>query len=327
METTFHFERHAYSGFEPSRAFDVVYGGHFEHRLLSPRRSAMEHLRLVLGDIRLEAGRYDFPVVAQGVMPRDCVCFGMVAEGLEVTRYNTELASEDSVQIYAPGTELMYHAKGPSRWISFAVAQEVIERVAQQRFGRPFNRPSHGFASLGIHPRRRAFLRQLADDAFALASAMQPDGFGVTLASEISDAFVTAYVDALGSAALTDRTSRSATAERHYHLILACERLMLSQGAVDIDLADVARRSGYSRRSLELIFQRGVGMTPGRWFTNIRLNGALRELLAPAPNCSVTDVATRWGFRHLSRFAQQYRCAFGELPSQTLKSHEHATLH
>jgi len=86
----------------------------------------------------------------------------------------------------------------------------------------------------------------------------------------------------------------------------------------EVNLSELAQQSGYSLRSLELIFRRSVGMTPGRWFTNIRLNGALRDLIAPTPGCSVTDVATRWGFRHLSRFAEQYRNAFGELPSQTL---------
>ena len=71
-------------------------------------------------------------------------------------------------------------------------------------------------------------------------------------------------------------------------------------------------------KNFELIFRNGVGMTPGRWFMNIRLNGALRELISPTADTSVTEVATRWGFRHLSRFAEQYRRAFGELPSQTL---------
>ena len=32
----------------------------------------------------------------------------------------------------------------------------------------------------------------------------------------------------------------------------------------------------------------------------------------------VTDVAMRWGFFHQSRFAQQYREQFQELPSATL---------
>jgi hypothetical protein len=80
------FEQHNYSGFDASRAFDIVYGGHFEHRLLSPKLSTMEHQSLVLDDMRVESGHYDFPVIAQGVMPQGAVCFGMVVEGIDLTR-------------------------------------------------------------------------------------------------------------------------------------------------------------------------------------------------------------------------------------------------
>ncbi|WP_445673139.1 helix-turn-helix transcriptional regulator [Pseudomonas inefficax] len=86
-----------------------------------------------------------------------------------------------------------------------------------------------------------------------------------------------------------------------------------------LELEDISKRSGYSRRALELIFKSNTGMPPGRWFMNIRLNGVMRDLLTATPDCLVIDVASKWGFRHLSRFSYQYRRAFGELPSETLR--------
>lgn len=318
MEFLSHFEHHRYSGFEPAQAFDVVYGGHFEHRLLSPKRATMDHQRLVLGDVRIETGCYDFPVIAQGAMPKDSVCIGLVAEGAEITRFNTEAIQDDEIQIYGPGVELMYHAAGASRWINFTAPQAALQRVAEARIGRPLMLPARGVASTRLHRGRRAYLRQLADDAFALARTLQPSAIGAVLAQEISRAFVVAYVDALCEAEMAHRAPRTSTAWRHHLVILACERLVLATGMTDIDLTEVARRSGYTLRSIELIFRDSVGMTPGRYFMNMRLNGTLRDLLAAGTACSVTEVASRWGFRHLSRFAEQYRKAFGELPSQTL---------
>ena len=315
---SFAYELHTYSGFEPSQVFDVVYGGHFEHRLLSPKRSNMEHQRLVLGDVRIETGCYDFPVIAQGAMPADSICIGLVAEGAELTRCNIELIGDEEIQLYSPGVELMYHAVGPSRWINFTAPNAMLQDVAQARGGRPLDLSVRGVMSLRLHQGQRAYLGQLAQDAFALAQSMQPGGVFPELAREISRGLVVAYVDALIAADMVARTAKTSTARRHHQLILACERLMLGKGMTSLALSEVARRSGYSKRSLELIFRRGVGMPPSRWFLNIRLNGALRELIAPKADCTITDVATRWGFRHLSRFAGQYQRAFGELPSQTL---------
>lgn len=52
----------------------------------------------------------------------------------------------------------------------------------------------------------------------------------------------------------------------------------------------------------------------------IRLSRVRAELLRSDPQrVRVTDVATRWGFLHQSRFAQQYREEFDELPSATLQ--------
>jgi AraC-like DNA-binding protein len=52
----------------------------------------------------------------------------------------------------------------------------------------------------------------------------------------------------------------------------------------------------------------------------VRLDHVRTELLHSDPaEVRVTEVAMRWGFFHQSRFAQQYRDRFGELPSATLR--------
>ncbi|MCD0503339.1 helix-turn-helix domain-containing protein [Bordetella petrii] len=312
--------RHVYSGFEPSQAFDIVYGGTFEHRLLSSRRSSMEHQRLTLGDIRLETGCYDFPVVAQGSMPADAICIGFMAAGSDITRYNTASIGPEEIQIYPPGVELLYHAADSSRWVNFTVSEERLRQAALAQRQRPLSIARRAAYSVRLCNGGRAALTYLADDAMALARRLQPTGgMAPDLAATIGQSLLAGYVDALLDAAPARRTERTAAEQRHHLLITACERLVLSGADADITLSAIARRSGYSLRSLELIFRQSVGMTPGRWFMTARLNGALRDLLTCCPAGSVSDIAGKWGFRHLSRFSQYYRQAFGESPSDTLK--------
>ena len=81
----------------------------------------------------------------------------------------------------------------------------------------------------------------------------------------------------------------------------------------------LARVAGVSVRSLHAAFQEQRGESPMAYVRRIRLGRVRAELLRSDPTkVRVTDVAMRWGFVHPSRFAEQYREQFGELPSVTL---------
>lgn len=312
------FQHYSYSGLDPSLACDIVYGGLFEHRLLSARHSTMTHQRLASQNAMLETGRYDFPIVACGTMPKDILCVGFMAEGAETTRYNTLSIDADEIQLYPPGAELLYHATGSSRWVNLIVPEPLLQSFVTQRYGRPLELPRRDAISIRLPVGGRARLTQLTDDAFALARTLEPAGISNVLANGIFDGLLEGYATAIGTATFGD-LKRMSVANQHLRLILACEHLAVSEDVLQADLDDIARRSGYSRRALELIFNRTTGMAPGRWFLNIRLNGVMRNLLTATPGTQVIDIAARWGFTHMSRFAFQYQRAFGELPSQTLR--------
>jgi AraC-like DNA-binding protein len=82
------------------------------------------------------------------------------------------------------------------------------------------------------------------------------------------------------------------------------------------ELADITR---VSERSLQAGFRRYVGMSPTSYLRQVRLDRAHEELRQADPaQTTVADVARRWGFRHLGRFAGTYRARFGVSPSHTL---------
>lgn len=86
-----------------------------------------------------------------------------------------------------------------------------------------------------------------------------------------------------------------------------------------LTLARIAAAAQCSARTLHRAFQQSRGSTPLQQLKEIRLARVRRDLLAPQSSASVTEVALRWGFAHLGQFSVDYRKAFGEKPSETMR--------
>jgi AraC-like DNA-binding protein/tetratricopeptide (TPR) repeat protein len=84
-------------------------------------------------------------------------------------------------------------------------------------------------------------------------------------------------------------------------------------------VGELARSCGVARRSLQESFRRCLGCAPIEHLRRVRLQLARQELLAAPRNASITQVAARYGFSHLGRFATWYRQHYGETPSATLR--------
>ena len=96
--------------------------------------------------------------------------------------------------------------------------------------------------------------------------------------------------------------------------------LLRSRPAQPWTVAELAAEVSMSVRSLQEGFRRSLDTTPMAYLRGLRLEKVHQELAAADPAAvSVTEVATRWGFVHLGRFAAAYSRAFGERPSATLR--------
>jgi AraC-like DNA-binding protein len=95
--------------------------------------------------------------------------------------------------------------------------------------------------------------------------------------------------------------------------------ILAARAAEPVSIAEVASELGIGLRSLQVAFRRVHGIAPREMLNRIRLANAREKLLSGDPAVDVTTVALDSGFAHLSRFADAYRRAFGELPRETLR--------
>ena len=100
------------------------------------------------------------------------------------------------------------------------------------------------------------------------------------------------------------------------HVKLAVDFMHANIGR-PITIQSVALAAGTSSRSLEVGFRSFKGTTPAAYLRTIRLQAARSDLCDPASTRSTSEIALRWGFFHLGRFAKFYKDAYGEAPSET----------
>ncbi len=113
--------------------------------------------------------------------------------------------------------------------------------------------------------------------------------------------------------------SRQMSTTRSY-IVEKLHRQTIVDAANVPSIFEVCQRLQVSRRTVQNSFQTVAETTPLNYLRCVRLNGVRRELLSTtAQQASIGDIASRWGFFHLSHFAEDYQALFGELPSQTAR--------
>jgi AraC-like DNA-binding protein len=85
-------------------------------------------------------------------------------------------------------------------------------------------------------------------------------------------------------------------------------------------LIELCATLGVPERSLRTSCMQHLGMGPMSYLRLRRLKSVRRALCSASPDdSSVAELARRYGFTELGRFAVKYRQVFGELPSATLQ--------
>ena len=91
-------------------------------------------------------------------------------------------------------------------------------------------------------------------------------------------------------------------------------RLMEAHVGQPLTTAAIARRAGVTARTLETIFRRSIGETPGAYYLRLRLNAARRLVLDT--RVTMAEIALRTGFSSAAAFSRAFLKAFGQPPAR-----------
>ncbi|MCK5665645.1 MAG: helix-turn-helix domain-containing protein, partial [Thiotrichaceae bacterium] len=88
-----------------------------------------------------------------------------------------------------------------------------------------------------------------------------------------------------------------------------------------INIQSLAEQHNISQQTLQNSFKSLFGFTPNFFLRTLKLNHVHQELAKSSPGqTTVSQLAYKWGFTHMGRFAAYYMELFEQHPSQTLKA-------
>jgi AraC-like DNA-binding protein len=205
---------------------------------------------------------------------------------------------------------------GPCRWGLIWVPEAELVRYGSALTGTPFAVPA---VARWWRPRPAMVrhLRHLHSAAIDLVESRSRAVIDGEAAHGLEQQLIDALVECLSGGSADQATP---AARRHQDILVRFEGLLQAQPGGDPRMAEICAALGVSERLLRSVCAEHLGMSPTSYLRLRRMSLVHRTLWRGGPGAaSVSEVARRYGFRNLGRFAGTYRVLFGELPSATLR--------
>ncbi|ANS32445.1 hypothetical protein R1CP_39305 (plasmid) [Rhodococcus opacus] len=239
-------------------------------------------------------------------------------------RHDTESAGQR--HIFTPGQACIYlphRATSITRWSAGGAQygikfdRDYLESELQEMVGRPARTPVTFDPALDLtNPQVNSWLALVK----TLVSDLDAD-HSMLYSPLVSRPLVEALTRGLLVSAVHDQRELldSRVPAARPRTVKAAVDAMHAHPEESWTVRTLAELVGVSVRTLQDGFARYVGAAPMAYLRGIRLERAHEDLVAAEPGyIAVSDIAYRWGFRHLGRFSVEYRKRYGQSPSVTL---------
>lgn len=261
------------------------------------------------GHVQIGAGRFTASIEQWGAPPAGRLTFVVPEVRLKRVWWRGRDVDQGTVLVFPIGSEL-HSISGPDFEVhTIAVDEETVGQICES-YGLHLPPPSRRAEAFRLSPKDldacRVALRTIRDDV-QTASSLD--------AWRVLELLVRAWAQwgnvlprAQASLRSRDRAVRT------------CIELLQGQDWWALSTSDLCAIAGVSERTLQYAFRERFGLTPAAFIKARRMVNVRRMLAKPdSHDVRVGDAMANFGFWHVGQFATDYRAAFGETPSATLK--------
>ena len=227
------------------------------------------------------------------------------------------VCSAQRATILSPQMVAGMHLSGTYAQLHLRIDRFALERRLEQMLGRAVTKPIR--FRMGLDLTRPALASWMRGLKVLVRDLDDPSGLSAA-ASDVhpwSDFLMTGLLLAQPHSYSEALVQANTNGFRPRSLKRAVE-LIEKDPAGELSLTTICTVAGIGPRALQREFKEYVGATPREYIQWVRLCRAHDDLLAGNGD-TVTEIALRWGFTHVSRFAAAYRERYGTLPSETLR--------
>lgn len=199
--------------------------------------------------------------------------------------------------------------------LSLAIPSDLLETRARSSYGKELNEPLRFSPMVSLRTREGATIVYLLNYLLSMMGHANDALKHEILRECLLDHLITTVLSVVPNnyddqpgIPIDSCTPRS---------VRRAEEWMRAHAHQPITMEQLAREAGCSERALQNAFKSFCNKTPMTVLRDIRLEGAHADLLQDGSR--VSDIAFKWGFSNLGRFAAQYEARFQKKPSQTAK--------
>lgn len=265
-------------------------------------------------NLQLATTRYNTGALVRGCIPKDAILLSSVPQASEIRcTFRGRPVTGNEIITYAGQSETDFSHDDACTVYSLAINKELFEEEFLNYFGVEFEEHiQHN--PLGVDPDRlQAFVREInawMNYGFTLSHHEIPlERYG-KIEREILETLF-GYIEFRREPGARERSL--ATLEK-------ARRILHRNIGNDYTISELATALGMSKRNLQLLFKRHLGITPKRYSQIIRFQAIRSELLQAGDRERIGEIARKYGFSHMGHFSNEYKKIFGETPSQTLRS-------